>query len=316
MLPDFLVLGAARSGTTALHAYLGQHPKLFTSSIKEPHFFAYGEASFSFNGPGDSKAVHSSLSLPQYKNLFAPANPDQLCGEASASSLYVPRAAKRIEYYVPDARMIAILRNPVERAYSNYLLLARDGREPCESFQDALSREQERIRKNWEHGWHYLQLGFYHKQLTRFYDRFHPDQLHVCLFDNFVENTRSTVQNIFEFLNVDASFLPDTSLRHNPSGRPRFSTLHWILQLAGIGAKVRALLPDPFVETIARKGRPLVESLRRCKKYLVHRNLKRPPLSRAIRVQLQHIYREDILRLQGLIDRDLSHWLEEPPPSS
>lgn len=311
-LPDFLILGAARSGTTALHAHLEQHPSLFLSPIKEPHFFAYGEASFHFKGPGDAEAVSSSLSFSEYKRLFANAGEKQLCGEASASSLYVARAVDRIEKYTPQARMIVILRNPVDRAYSNYLLFVRDGREPCKSFREALELESVRIRQGWEHGWHYKQLGFYHEQLQRFYNRFDSDQIYTCLFDDFSTDPVALVQDIFSFLKVDDRFTPDTSTPHNRSGHPQSKLLHWILHSSGIGASIRSVLPDQLTETIGHHARPAIRWIRRLKKHLISRNLDRPPMPPAMRQHLQSLYREDILRLQDLIDRDLSHWLDAP----
>lgn len=311
MPPEFLILGAARSGTTALHAYLNQHPDVYMPLVKEPHFFAYGETAYDFKGPGDDRFVHTSLSRSDYGALFVGARPNQMRGDASATSLYVPRAAQRIERYVPEARMIAVLRDPVERAFSNYLLLVRDGREPCDSFADALNREAQRIRADWEHGWHYVQLGFYHDQLRRFYNRFDRDQIRVVLFEDFTDDPTGTVQQIYRFLEVDDTFVPDTSMRHNPSGRPRSWSLHWLLQLAGVGAAVRRVLPDRLVDAVGRRAEPVIRQMRRWKKHVIHRNLDRPSLPPEPAARLRNLYRDDIHRLESLIDRDLSHWLED-----
>ncbi len=279
---------------------------------KEPHFFAYGEGKFHFEGPKDNQFTHSSLSRRKYEALFAEARHDQLRGDASTSSLYVPRAARRIEQYVPEAKMIILLRNPVDRAFSNYLLLLRDGREPCNSFREALDREPSRINQNWEHGWHYRRMGFYYNQVRRFYEHFDQAQIRIFLFDNFTADPVSIAQDVFCFLGVDDSFVPDTSLQHNPSGCPRSRTLHWLLQLAGVGAQIRSVLPDVIVEMVGHHAGSFIQGIRRLKKKVIHHNLERPSLSSAVRTRLLDVYRDDIHRLEDLIDRDLSHWLDHP----
>ena len=313
MLPTFLILGAARSGTTALRAYLGQHPDVFVPRVDEPNFFAYGETPVQFVGPGDTERVRTSMALDDYEALFADARSSQARGEASPSSLYHPRAPKRIEQYVPDAHLIVSLRNPVERAFSNYLFFVRDGREPCDSFREALDREDQRVQDGWEHGWHYTRLGHYHDQLRRYYERFDPNQIHVHLFGEFVNNPTPVVQNLYQVLGVDNAFTPDTSVQYNPSGRPRSATLHWLLQEAGLGAWTRSLLPTDVARTLRSWTRPITRPL---KQRLTHANMERPSMSDDVRRRLRDLYRDDILRLENLIDRDLSHWLTFSSSSS
>jgi len=310
-LPTFLIIGAAKSGTTSLYQYLGQHPEVYMSPEKEPHFFAFKDHPLNFKGPGDGKIIERTTpSLPEYQKLFEEAEPSMAVGEASPSTLYIPVAASRVAHHLPEARLIAILRNPIDRARSNFYTMLIQGREPCSDFETALQKEKARIAANWSMFWHYKQIGFYHAQLSRFYDLFDHSQIHVCLFEEFIDDTVRVVQDIFRFLNVDPTFVPDTSTRHNPSGQPRSWILHWLLQLAGIGTKVRETLPSALTKEIGERARPIIRQIRRWKKGLIQKNLERPSLSDETRTQLQDVYREDVLHLQDLIDRDLSHWLD------
>src|SRR5437867_4308222 len=120
-LPTFLVIGAARSGTTALYLYLRQHPNVFMSRDKETNFFAFEGEALDFRGPGAEFVNNSVVTLNAYLRLFADAPENAAIGEASPLYLYSLHAAERIHARLPDVRLIAILRNPIEQAYSHYL---------------------------------------------------------------------------------------------------------------------------------------------------------------------------------------------------
>lgn len=310
-LPTFLIIGAAKSGTTSLYQYLGQHPDIFMSPEKEPHFFAFKDHPLNFSGPGDDKLIERTVSTWEgYRSLFESAESHMAIGEASPSTLYFPASVRRIEKYLPEARLVVILRNPVDRAHSNFYTMLLQAREPQSSFRAALEKEDERIASNWSMFWHYKRLGFYHSQLSRFYERFSSDQIHVCLFNDFVQNPTAVSQDIFSFIGVDNTFVPDTSTQYNQSGHPKSWALHYLLQCAGIGKKVRTVLPSSLNKLIGTYCQPVTRRMRQWKKYIVHRNLESPSLAAETRSYLRDLYREDIRRLQSLISRDLSHWLE------
>lgn len=297
-LPDFLVIGAAKSGTTSLYHYLGQHPGVFVSPEKEPNFMALEGHPLNFRGPGDENLIRRTVtSLEAYRALFEDADPEQAAGEASPSTLYVPGAADRVVRYVPEARLIAILRDPVDRAHSNYSTMHDQGREPCSAFRAALAQEEDRKAANWSLFWHYKALGFYHEQLRRFYDRFDSNQIRVVLFRDFAENPATVVQTLYAFLGVDDTFVPDTSAHYNPSGQPRLRALQrWKQEGHPVRRAAQALLP-------ARLRTHIASTLTRW-------NRHRPPVPPDLRADLRDLYREDIRRLESLIDRDLSHWQE------
>ena len=135
-LPNFLIIGAMKSGTTSLYHYLKQHPQIYMSSIKEPNFFALEGSNLDFNGAEGKEQIQrlikreSIINIEEYRALFRRAAHETAIGEASPMYLYSPEAPYRIRYYVPEAKLITILRNPVERAYSAFLYMTRDGREP------------------------------------------------------------------------------------------------------------------------------------------------------------------------------------------
>ena len=301
-LPNFLIIGAAKSGTTALYRYLRQHPQIFFSPVKEPKFFAYDGAPPDYRGPiGDDQRPREIVTeLSDYEALFAGATDQTAIGEASTLYLYHPRAPERIRQHLPGAKLIAVLRHPADRAWSDFLshtVIGGDGREPLTDFAEALRAEPERIRQNWWPLCHYQARGFYHSQLRRYYDRFPRDQIRVYLYEDFQADPAGLCRTIFRFLGVDDSVRLEVSLRHNMSGLPRHRGLHKLLtQPHPLKRLLKPLVPDGLRERLVTRLR--------------NRNLVRPPLSPDVRRQLLHEYRPDILRLQELIGRDLSHWLD------
>jgi Sulfotransferase family len=297
-MPNFLIIGTAKSGTTALYNYLKQHPQVYMSPVKEPKFFAYEGEKLDFRGPGDRVANSSVVTdIEAYRALFAKASGETAVGEASPLYLYIPKARERISRYVPEAKLIAILRNPAERAYSHFSQMVRDGREPLDDFSQALGAEEGRVRDNWAFGWHYKRMGFYHAQLERYFDAFGRDQIKVYLYEDLKTDPVGVLRETFRFLDVDDAFVPDMSLKHNVSGIPKSRALHAFIRQSH---PIKSVF-KPFVP----------EQLRlRLKTSLRNRNLRQPPpLSREARKELAEAYREDILKLQGLIRRDLSTWL-------
>lgn len=306
MMPNFLVIGAAKSGTTALYKYLGQHPEIYMSPYKEPHFFAFEGEKLDFRGPRD-RAMMSYMTVNErdrYEALFDGVTDEKAVGEASPMYIYVPGTAERIKHYVPDMKMIAVLRNPVDRAYSNYLHMVRDDREPLSSFVDALKAEPERIEDNWYASWHYKQMGFYHAQLRRYLELFDRDRIQIHLYEDLNRDAVGVLQEIFRFLDVDDSFVPDVSVRYNESGVHKSNLLRalhtYLLKPDPLKTALKPLIPLKLRRRLV--GR-LVGNIR-------DRNLVKPPFPPEVRAELVEDYREDILKLQNLTGRDLSAWLK------
>lgn len=300
-MPNFLIIGAAKSGTTALYHYLKQHPQIYMSPMKEPHFFAFEGQKLEFQGPSsDQEALNraSITDIETYRSQFQGVTNEVAIGEASAMYLYIPEAPERIHHYIPEAKLIAILRNPAERAYSAFSFLIREGREPLTDFAQALQAEERRIRQNWVPLYYYQQLGFYYAQMKRYFDLFNRDQIRVYLYEDLSTNSASMLPDIFQFLGVDDTFTPDLTSRYNKSGIPRNKALNTFLRTQyPIKSIFKPLLPEAL-------RRRLVVSFQNL-------NLEKPPsLPSKLRRQLIEMYREDILKLQDLTQQDLTKWLE------
>jgi hypothetical protein len=300
-LPNFIMIGAAKSGTSSLFSYLGQHPDVFISSTKEPNFFAFAGQPVAFAGPGDSIINRTSITRREdYEALFRSSKGASAVGEASTLYLYLPSAAPRMHREIPAVRLIAILRDPAERAYSSYLHMVRDGRESVSSFEDALRAEDARVAAEWEPLWHYARLGFYYEQLKRYYDVFPREQIAVCLYDDFEADPKRVVQGIFSFLGVDPAFEPDMSTRHKVAGTPRSAVLHAALTRPNVAKTLaKRLLPGDV------RGRLYAALMRR--NVVEHRD----KLCDDTKQRLRRLYSEDVERLSLLIGRDLSNWLPE-----
>lgn len=296
--PNFLIIGAQKAGTTSIYYYLNQHPQIFMSPIKEPGFFDFENEKLDFKGPRDKDCYAQVITdLDDYCKLFQNAQDKIVLGEATTWYLYSPKAAERIQYYIPNAKLIAILRNPVDRAYSAFMHAIRDGREPIKNFSKALQQEEKRIQQNWEYIWRYKSMGLYHVQLRRYFDRFDKSQIKVYLYEDLEASPEDLIQDIFEFLGVDENFTPSILKKYNISGSPRSQFFHHFLNTSySIKEPLKKIIPSDSRERI----RASLEKL----------NLKKSPIPHVTRVQLVRQYSDDILKLQDLIDRDLSAWLE------
>jgi hypothetical protein len=294
-MPNFLVIGAEKCGTTALYHYLRQHPQIYMSPAKETGFFGAEGKRPGSRAPGHLPTKHIN-NIDDYRALFRGVSSERAIGEASPYYIYSTRALARIHHYIPSAKLIAILRNPVERAYSNYLHAVWLGREPLTDFTQALSQEEARIQSGWEGLFHYQQKGLYYRQLRRYFDKFDEGQIRVYLQDDLNDDPIHVMKNIFRFLSVDDEFSPDVSVRHNVSGIPKYKVLHTLVTELN-RPSLKKLLPVGLVHRLREPIRNRILT-------------KAPQLPLEARRDLIEVYREDIYNLQNLIQRDLSDWLE------
>lgn len=219
--PDFLVIGAARAGTTALHSYLRQHPALFLPTVKEPNYFAYAGRTLDCKGPGADFINNSVTTAAAYGALFAPAAPGTLRGEASPLYLYEPDAPVNIHRLAPAARMIAILRNPIDQAFSHFMYATKLRIETEESFERALMLEDERLAMGWQPLFGYSRFPRYGAQLSRYLALFPRGQMLILRYEDFQSDPTGVMAKIFGHIGVDAAFKPDMSQKLNAGGRPK-----------------------------------------------------------------------------------------------
>jgi hypothetical protein len=286
-LPNFAIIGVAKGGTTSLYRYLEQHPEVYMCPVKGTNFFGYQDAlDWRWPEEGDPPKLRhfQATTLADYEALFAGATDEIAIGEASPQYLHCPTAARRIREAIPDIKLIASLRNPADRAWSGFLMRTRRG-EAVESAYLELTRDSSHVKE-----------GFYYHRMKRYFDNFAREQIKVFLFEDFKRDTSQIVVELLDFLGVDNGFVPDTSTRHNTAGVPKNRLLNRIYFNPKVVRTASSILPD---------------SMKEVAKGIRQRNLETPPQFPAdLRAQLLRGYREDILRLQDLIDIDLSGWLE------
>ncbi len=295
ILPNFLIIGAAKAGTTSLCYYLNQHPEVYISPEKEPRFFTPEFYTTYCNGPLRDKARRTTMSLGEYYSLFSGVTNEIAIGEASTEYIYFPETAKRIKQMLPNIKLIAILRDPAERAFSAFCYQLRDG---CElgSFEQALHDEKRRLLEHWRPGWLYQKVGFYYEQLKPYFDLFDKDQIRVYLYEDLDVAPIATLRDIFRFLGVDEDFVPDLS-RKNVSRIPRNQLLNLLIKRN-----------SPFKSLLTSLTPKLVRQ--KLSKQIKTYNLEaKPTLSPEVRKELVFLYQDDILRCQDLLERDLSTWL-------
>lgn len=287
MLPNFIVIGAAKSGTTSLYYYLKQHPEIFMSPIKEPKFFWLENREANLNDERTEVLLGDYTdNVEDYKELFKEVKDEKAIGEASTVYIGVPEIPKRIKYYIYDAKLIAVLRNPVDRARSAHSWNVQIGIEPIYDFKAAINEELR--NKHWRN---YLELGFYHNQLRHYFNTFEKDQMKIYLYEDLINNPNDMLKDIFKFLGVDPSFAPNMTQKFNVSAVPRYRLLNSIL-----GGASKVLPKDMYNK--------LNNSIKEWN------STKPNPVSPELRSELSQYFKDDILKLQSLINKDLSHWIE------
>ena len=295
-MPNFLIIGAAKGGTTTLHNVLAQHPDVYMCPVKESGFFwAYGEE-VRLQGIGAERLRNRLIDdLNRYQKLFDGVTNQIAIGEASVRYLSTANTPEVIRGFIPGARLIASLRQPADRAFSAFYHNLRDGIEPCSDFGEAIAQDKNGLRDHWV-VCRYLNVGFYYQFLKRYFDIFDRNQIHISLFDDLKENPYELISSLYKFLDVDDTFRPDLSHRHNVTGIIRNPLLRaaWA-RSSKLRATIRPLLKDRMRHNVFE---------------WVIRFQDKPLFSSELRLELTEYYREDITRLQDLLDRDLSHWLE------
>ncbi len=293
--PNFLIIGAPRSGTSMLYESIRFHPEIYMSPNKEPLFFGFQEMTDSYRGPGD---VQPLVGLDSYCSLFRSVKDERAIGEASTLYLYNSKAPEHIKEIIPDVKLITILRNPVDRAFSHFYTHRLDGREPLSDFALALSEEKTRMEKGWSPFWFYKDVGYYGEQIAHYLSIFDRQQLRIFLYDDLEKNPSGVFKSIFEFLGVNQTFPVNTSIRYHPSGIPKNRALHrFLVQPIFWKRLFKPILPQRIQHVLLLRA--------------LNFNLDRPVLNRQIRLALLKEYRTDILKTQDLINRDLGPWLSE-----
>lgn len=315
MHPDFFILGAPRSGTTSLAHYLNQHPRVRMSTRKEPGYFHFVDsqrqpdfASLAISHGTDLlaesqenyfRARTMAVSSPEkYSELWVNAPADACRGEATPTYLCDPVALISIRERVTRCKSLIVLRNPIERAYSEYLQHLGKGLEDAETFPEALSLEPVKVGDFWWGSRSYIRSGFYVDHVIHAVDLFGSENVLILLTDDLAKEPQHTLERIARFLEVDPDFEFDTSTKHNPAYVPK-------PDLA-----VRVARSDGLLRTTARQVLPDKVRSRLWRKIMRRGEAEKPILDGSTRASLVSVFRPSVGRLSTVIDRDLSHWLE------
>lgn len=300
-LPDFLVAGVPKAGTTALHAALSRHPGLYMSPIKEPKFFLTdGPPPTRGGGPGDALTYREHVwQRHEYEGLFAAAPPGALRGESTPLYLYDRAAMRRIRDLAPAVKLVVILRDPVERAHSNWTHLWSAGLEPEADFLRACADEERRIAAGWASFWHYTALGKYGEQLDYALSLFPREQLLVLRYRTLVDQPAATLDRICAFLGVETGILTMIP-RENVTAHPERTPAHRAAALGmRAGAAVGRVLP----------GSAVAAATHRLERFLQRGRRERQPLSWEQRQALLPRFEDDIKLLEKVLGEDFGDWL-------
>lgn len=300
LLPDFLVIGAGKSGTTSLNEYLRQHPDVYMTR-KEPNFFSFEMYNpEDFEDPVDrAYYFQAAYNLELYQELFKAAQPGQLKGEVSNTYMTHPPAYARIKHYVPQIKLIAILRHPADRLFSRFAHREREGMTENLKLEDIFNRNS-----YWWQSPDLVPEGFYYKQLKPYFEYFSSDQLRIYLYEEFTKDTDRVFREILDYLDLPHDVDIDTGVVFNKTGKVKNSLLHKIIGPNSAPIRwAKNLVPESLYK------RPDGGKLRSWIHKLRSKNLEKTQIPQDFRDRVtREIYNEDITQLEKLIGKDLSAW--------
>ena len=299
--PDALIIGAPKAGTSALHAALARHPQVYASAVKEPkHYMCTDAPPPAYVGPGDAHSQQEWVwRADDYAALFDPAPAGSVRLESTPFYLYLRSARRRIAEELPDAKLVVIVRDPVDRAYSNWTHLYVDGLEPEADFVAACRAEEERVRAGWAPFWHYRRMGRYGEQLADLFDHVDRDRVLVLRYFQLVSAPAKTLDTVAAFLGIEQGLVctvpPDNS---RGFVRPGLRT-QALSRAVRLGAAAGAYAPP---QVWRRASRPLTRALQ-------HGGPdRRPRLSPEQRGELLASCTDDIAVLEEVLGQSFDDW--------
>jgi hypothetical protein len=311
-IPNFFIVGAPKAGTTSLYHYLDQHPDIYMSPVKEPNYFAAEIRPENFKelrGGTESelRALREYLAGPMaekrfggvitewddYLKLFRDVKKETAIGEASVCYLWSKTAAQNIQAKIPNAKIIMILRDPVDRAFSQYLQSLTGGR-TRDSFRSYVETCLSQRNSQLDEFRFCLEFGEYCDGIRRYLNRFPRENIHIVFYEDYQKQQSQVLAATFRFLGVDPTFTPDTRERQLRPRVPRSLALGYFLKKWGLWRYVAEISPSAI-------------------RSFLHRLAVRPRKDLAVgsreRELLLGYYQNDIRKLERLLDRDLTAWL-------
>lgn len=270
--PNFFVVGAPKAGTTSLYEYLKPHPQIFLPVVKEPKYF--------------TPQLRESVSLDRYRQLYEHAAGYPAIGDLTPFYLWESTAPGRIHEVAPNAKIIVMLRDPVARAFSHYLMAVSLGHDKA-TFAEALSRYNDREAAEWYLSSHYIEQGMYAEQIERYLRVFGAERVAVFLFDDLVSDPALTLTRMAEHLRIDPKPFAagDYSEAHNTFRKPRMpGAVHFIWKFG-----LNRLVPGPV--------------RRKLKRSTLLFDVKKPTMDEESRRFLQELYEPEMVRLEKLLGK-------------
>ena len=289
--PNFLIVGAAKAGTTSIAKYLEEHPEVFMAEEKEPFYFLRESVA---NLPKDDlmrdiirKKLHADAT--SYYGMFDEVKDEKRSGEATVHYLYhYDEVIPKVRDELGDVPIIIVLRDPSRRAFSNYTYQKRI---EFGSFEEALKNEETKKSKGWNSFWYYRDQGNYYLAVKAYLENF--SSVHVCFFEDLKENPSRFMSEMYSFLEVDKNFTPNVETRHNQTVVPKNRFIKWLYYLK-IKYKIRLGLPK------AVKKNLLSASIKQETEVINEQTLK----------ELRVYYKPNIKKLEMLLSKDLSKWYD------
>jgi hypothetical protein len=299
---NLFIVGAAKSGTTLLWSWLKSHPRVFFPDFKEPHYFSF-QNDIRVGGPEMDPHYRSKIATNfcEYQALYQDCKRGQIRGDASPGYLYYQHSAKLIRSYDAQAKIICILRNPIDRAFSQFLHHLRDGLELTKNFNMALDLEEARVRNGWWWGFHYANTGNYSQQWAQYCESFKPEQRLLIFFDDLEKNPTKVYRLICEFLEIYPQEEIKLDIRVNDTSSlvtvPKFGKLHRTLQRGTLASHlIHRILPESTTKWV-----------RSC--LIAANQVKKPTITPEARLRLSAYYAVEIKRLSDAVKTDLTYWL-------
>ena len=311
--PTFIVVGAAKCGTTSLYHYLDKHPEVYMSPIKETNHFSndIDPDNFSTEYKLHESRKHFSLDkwlaaeMPekrwgwyvknrdQYWQLYGKMKNEKAAGEISNSYLYSATAAAEIKNALPNTKIIMMLRNPIDRLYSHYLANLRDGKTLLTCFEE-LNYDIAKVDKGWGVSHLYIELGLYYEQVKRYLDTFSSDNVKIYFHDDYKKDPERLIGDMFEFIGVDKNIIVDFNEKHNEAKVPKNKYFIHLISVLGIKKRIFRILPKNIKKNI---------------KNSFFKDEKVTPLTPQERNRIMNYYVKDIEKLGKLVNRDLNNWM-------
>lgn len=287
MLPNFLIVGAPKAGTTSLYHYLSDHPDVFMSNPKEVNYFSREAIEAQCLYYDDIKIK----TLSDYESLFKPVINEKTIGEGSVSYLYYTDTPRKILETLGNIKIIIMLRDPIDRGFSHYLMDRKLGLVNS-SYSEIVSQSGQHKHQHLYYQ-QYVKLGLYYEQVKRYLDTFRDQSVKIILQEDLRDNPDQTIIQLYEFLGINTTYKSDLSIKHNSFSEPKNPLVHSLYSSHFLRTTVKNILPKAI--------------LRGIKNCLFQRTIK-PSIDTQTLSTLSKLYREDLDKLSTLIGIDLSNW--------